>query len=57
MENRLQHVGRCSLLLLEKDCEDRTVLCYLEVEDACVVITKALVTGNHSGHHILIEGQ
>lgn len=57
MENRLQHVGRCSRLLLEKDCQDRTVLCYLEVEDACIVITEALVTGDHSGHHALIESQ
>lgn len=57
MENRLQHVSRFSILLLEKDCQDRAVLCYLEVEDASVVITEALVTGNHSGHHVLIESQ
>lgn len=32
-------------------------ICYLEVEDASVVVTKALVSGNDSGHHIFIQGQ
>lgn len=31
--------------------------CYLEVKDAGVVVTEALVAGNDSGHHILIQGQ
>lgn len=31
--------------------------CYLEVKDASVVVTEALVGGNDSSHHILVEGQ
>lgn len=30
---------------------------YLEVEDAGVVVTEALVGGNDSGHHVLIQRQ